>query len=188
MKRAKLWLLGACAAGAMLACGGVTQPLGDTDGGGGGQAGTQLGGEAGTKASPPTNQGGYAGTTTMTTTTSHQCETECVQKVFTGMAASCKLCHGNAFQAAGLDLQSPNVTSRLKDVPATHGDRAPQESGPCPIGDKLIDSASPEDSWLLKKLRGLQGNCGTAMPQTPPMLTPEEQQCMTTYVACVAAE
>lgn len=168
----------------MLSCGGITQPLGDTEGGGGGQAGTQLGGEAGTKASPPSNVGGYAGTTS----TNHPCETECVRQVFTGSVASCKLCHGNALKSAGLDLESPNVTARLEDVPATHGDRAPQMSGPCPVGDKLIDTATPEESWLLKKVRGQQGNCGTAMPQTPPMLTFEQQQCMETYVACVAAD
>lgn len=181
MKRAKIWLLGACAATAMLACGGITQPLGDTEGGGGGQAGSQTGGQAGTRASPPSNGG--------TTSTSYPCETECVRQVFTGSVASCKLCHGKALQIAGLDLESPQVTARLKDVPATHAELAPNMSiADCPVGDKLIDTTSPEDSWLLKKLRGQQGNCGTAMPQTPPMLTPEQQQCMATYVACVAAD
>jgi hypothetical protein len=105
--------------------------------------------------------------------------------------ADCKLCHASpgGLTSAGLDLESPNVSARLKDVPAKHTDTSPAGSVPnCPVGDKLIDSANPTESWLLKKLRGQQGECGTSMPQPPTTLTLAELNCMETYVFCVAAQ
>jgi hypothetical protein len=122
----------------------------------------------------------------------HPCETACVRDVFAEDVADCKLCHAaktsadGGLQSSGLDLESPNPTARLKDVPAKHADLPPASAG-CPVGDKLIDSASPEDSWLLKKLRGQQGSCGSPDPQIGP-LPPSEMACMEKYVYCVAGK
>ena len=154
------------------ACGGITQPLGDSAAG---SSGTLV-------ADPGANQS--------------PCETECVHKVFAGTAAACKLCHAATpapygLQSSGLDLESPNVAPRLKDVPAKHLDLPPATNSvpaTCPVGDKLIDSVNPGNSWLLKKVRGLHGNCGTEMPQASIRLTIDEIQCVQTFVNCVAAE
>ncbi len=118
---------------------------------------------------------------------SNVCETACVRQVFGGGVVSCKLCHGIQLTMSGLNLDSPNFTARLKDVPARHADLGMgMTTADCPIGDKLIDSANPEASWLLRKLRGQQGNCGTSMPQTPPLLMGDNLTCIETYVYCVA--
>jgi hypothetical protein len=159
-------------------CGGVTQPLGDVGGAGSTSDHESSGSEDGSGNNGPS-----------------ACETECVKKVFTGSAASCKLCHTSqstndgGLQSSNLDLQSPNVTARLKDVPAQHLDiPATTPTVMCPTGDLLIDSAAPQNSWLLKKLMGQQGTCGTKMPQPPTNLTAAEIACMQTYIFCVAGQ
>lgn len=179
--RIEIWGLGWV--GFLVACGGITQPLGDLEGGSGNSTGSS---STGGSSHSATGGGNTAG--------SHPCETECVQKVFAGQATSCKLCHSNlplpnGVQSSSLDLQSPGFTARLKDVPAKHTDLAMGMSyADCPTGDKLIDTANPENSWLLKKLQGKQGACGTAMPQPPTTLKADEMACMTTYVYCVAGQ
>jgi hypothetical protein len=88
-----------------------------------------------------------------------------------------------------LDLETPGVVGRLKDVPAKHSDLAPaMDPSTCPTGDKLIDSANPDASWFLKKIKGQQGGCGTAMPQPPTTLTAAETMCLETFVSCVAGK
>jgi len=120
------------------------------------------------------------------------CETECIRNIFTVQPILCRLCHNNnpggaALTSGGLDLQSDGFTARLKDVPAQHSDIvAPMTAADCPVGDKLIDTANPAESWLLKKIDGQQGNCGTPMPSTG-MLSSTQQDCVHNYVACVAA-
>jgi hypothetical protein len=108
------------------------------------------------------------------------CETACVTTIFTGQ---CKICHGSAVKLSGtLDLETAGFSARLKDKPAEHMGSTP---GPCPTGDKLIDSATPANSWLLKKVTDMQGTCGTVMP-APTALPAADQTCLTTYVNCVA--
>jgi hypothetical protein len=82
-----------------------------------------------------------------------------------------------------LDMESPGISARLRDQPAAH--RGIADGGSCPRGDKIIDTAHPEDSWLLKKILGQQGTCGTVMPSTG-ALSLADQACMATYVNCVA--
>ena len=176
---------------AVLGCGGVTQELGDIEGSSGGTAGTggkasNAGGQPSNAAGQPSNAAGQPSNGPLSV-----CETPCVQAIFTKDVADCKLCHSSpgGLTSSGLDLQSPNVTARLKDVPAKHADISPPGSFPnCPVGDKLIDSANPTESWLLKKIRGEQGPCGTQMPQPPTTLTLTERACVETYVFCVAAQ
>jgi hypothetical protein len=87
-------------------------------------------------------------------------------------------------QSSGLNLEADGFTDRLKNVAAKHMD-LPSGKTDCPSGDKLIDTANPSASWLLKKIDGQQNNCGDAMPSTAP-LTADEKTCMHTYISCVA--
>jgi hypothetical protein len=81
----------------------------------------------------------------------------------------------------------------LKDVPAKHTDivfmGAIGSMVPgCPVGDKLVDTQAPANSWLLKKVNNQQGTCGTQMPQPPTTLRPDELACVAQYVYCVAGQ
>jgi len=119
------------------------------------------------------------------------CETACVKTIFQTNPLLCSLCHNNnpggaALMSSMLDLKSDGFTARLKDVPAKHTDIvAPMTNANCPKGDKLIDTSNPSASWLLKKIDGTQGDCGTAMPSTAP-LAAADKSCVEMYVACVA--
>jgi hypothetical protein len=107
------------------------------------------------------------------------CETACMDNVLAG----CVLCHSSAAMLGKLILDGDNYTARLKDQPAKHD--APGAGAVCPTGDKLIDSANPSESWLLKKVKNEQGNCGTVMPQGGP-LSGADLMCVQDYVTCVA--
>lgn len=68
-----------------------------------------------------------------------------------------------------------------------HGDLpSPTVASDCGPDDLLIDSQDVEASWLLKKVRGQQGRCGTAMPPTG-ALDDRQQACIAEFVSCVAA-
>lgn len=87
-------------------------------------------------------------------------------------------CHRGTRAVAGLNLvPDADLVTRLKDVSPTHGDIDCGTGGvfmPCvpatcpPPGDALlVDSASPDDSWLLRKINGTHGVCGDTMPIPP---------------------
>jgi hypothetical protein len=120
--------------------------------------------------------------------TPNACEVACVNDIFQTQPALCKLCHNNSqpnpLKSSMLDLSSPGYTARLKDVPAVHGD-LPAGKTTCTPGDKLIDSANPDASWLKKKIEGMQGQCGDPMPSAG-MLTADQKACLETYITCVA--
>ncbi len=178
MKRTTGWMAGVGVGVALLAlsCSG-TEVLGE---GAGGSPGAKQ--SAGGSASV----GDSASVGGSTAVSGDACETACVQQMFKRDMLTCKLCHGNAIRLGDLDIESPNPTARLKDVPAKHAGLAlGMTAADCPMGDKLIDTANPDASWLLKKIRGEQGNCGTSMPQTG-TLTTEQKACITSYVYCVA--
>jgi len=172
------WGLGWCLLAWAPGCGGMTDlgPQGGASSVGGSGAGSKTAG----------TQGGAVAT--------HPCESACFEKIRAGTVASCKLCHTSksaaqfGLQSSGLDLESPNVTPRLKDVPAKHLDIPPSMPAMCPTGDFLIDSANPQNSWLLKKVKGQQGTCGTQMPQPPTSLRGDEIACIENYVYCVAGQ
>jgi len=108
-----------------------------------------------------------------------ECESACMAAI---ISATCKTCHGAKLMLAGtLDLETPNYTMRLKDRPSEH---PTVDAAMCPKGDKLIDTKSPADSWLLKKVSNQQGTCGTIMPSTPPPLTASQLMCVQTYIQC----
>jgi hypothetical protein len=140
-------------------------PVGPSGGtGGGATAGTGTGGGGSTSA--------------------NACEVDCVNKIFQIDMMPCMFCHTSAGKLGDLDLQSPGYTARLKNQPAKHTGITGSTAS-CPTGDKLIDTANPANSWLLKKIHDEQDMCGTIMPQTG-SLTPAQKTCLETYVACVA--
>lgn len=161
----------------LVACSGEIQPLGEVAGGSSGGGGS---------ASGIAGSGGQVGSQTSGL---EVCETPCFRSIVTAVGTGCKLCHNATVKLdmGTLDLESPGISARLKDEPAAHKGIASSSMGPtvCPQGDKLIDSAHPENSWLLKKVLGQQGTCGTQMPSTGP-LPLADQACMATYVNCVA--
>ncbi|MEO6601659.1 MAG: hypothetical protein ABIQ16_17415 [Polyangiaceae bacterium] len=110
--------------------------------------------------------------------------TKCLTDIF---AASCSSigCHAGpaAVAAARLDLSSANVNTRLIDVLATH-ELAPIDA-PCVAGQKLIDSANPDQSWLVRKLTAAGATCGSRMP-IGPELPADEMACVTKYAQDVA--
>gem|GEM_PF-5089694 len=89
-------------------------------------------------------------------------------------------------KSSGLSLEWRGLNARLKDVRATHGDLAPAIANDCGTDDLLINSNDVEASWLLKKIRGQQRSCGTAMPPTGG-LDEAERACIARFVSCVAA-
>jgi hypothetical protein len=113
------------------------------------------------------------------------CETACMAAIIGNGTMACKTCHGIAVKLdmSSLDLETPGYAARLKDHPAEHKGNA--AGTVCPSGDKLIDSATPANSWLLKKVTSTQGTCGVNMPLGG-MLSPADQMCVQTFVTCVA--
>lgn len=112
------------------------------------------------------------------------CETACVAAIINATGTGCKTCHGKAIKLSGtLDFETEGYTQRLKDKPAEHAGVAAGST--CPTGDKLIDSATPANSWLLKKINDMTPGCGTVMPSSGP-LSAADNACFTTYVNCVA--
>lgn len=106
----------------------------------------------------------------------------CMTAVF---AKSCTIpsCHAPPV-AANLDLDSPNVNTRLIDVVATHGSASPNTG--CVANQKLIDSANPDQSWLILKLSTDGKTCGLPMPVGSP-LSSDETACLKKYAQDVAA-
>jgi hypothetical protein len=181
------------------ACGGSTQPLGDVTVGTAGSGNTagaggmslSVGGMSLSVGGTSLSVGGasLSGGSASTLLPSNACEVECVREIFQRSPVLCKLCHNSmGLKSSGLDFASDGFTDRLKDVPARHADLGQGMSAQdCPVGDKLIDSVTPDNSWLLKKIRGLQGNCGTVMPSTG-SLGLGQRSCVENYVYCVAAQ
>ena len=140
--------------------------------GGSATAGTATGGSA--TAGTATGGSGMVGG-------GAECESACLKAL---IADTCKTCHGKALKLAGtLDMESDGLTARLKNKPAEHP--MPGAGAMCPTGDKLIDTMTPANSWLLKKVSGQQGTCGSAMPSGDG-LAGADLTCFQTYVACVA--
>lgn len=89
-------------------------------------------------------------------------------------------CHNDRSAVSGLDLTPTpleGLVGRLKDIPAGHREIDCSPGGPfvecvpatCPAPGSalLVDSANPDDSWILKKLTGTHDDCGLPMPVAP---------------------
>ncbi|HEV8247371.1 MAG TPA: hypothetical protein VGP93_16445, partial [Polyangiaceae bacterium] len=65
-------------------------------------------------------------------------------------------CHGSNVPAAMMDLQSAGVESRIVNVAASHADILDGTQANCMAGELRINTASIEDSVILKKIDGRQ--------------------------------
>lgn len=83
------------------------------------------------------------------------------------------------------------LVSRLKDVAAKHLDIFCLDQdmfctpAVCDPSVLLVNSASPDKSWILAKLRGTQNGCGDRMPSDT--YDPQKQQCLEKMVMAIAA-
>lgn len=113
------------------------------------------------------------------------CETDCLKTIINMQGNGCKTCHGAMIKLdmGTLDMESAGLSARLKDEPSAH--KGLTDTSGCPTGDKIIDSTNPANSWLLKKINGQQGTCGTPMPSVG-TLTAADKMCFETFVNCVA--
>lgn len=148
-------------------------PPGGPTGAGGSAAGSGTTAGAGGSGAPP------------------NCESDCINKLFT-VGSACAICHyanvpPDALSLGKLDL-SPGYTARMRDKPAAHVDInfAPFPAGTCPSADLLINTTTPGESWLWKKVNGDQGTCGTRMPQPPATIGATQIACVKDYIECVA--
>jgi hypothetical protein len=93
----------------------------------------------------------------------HECQIDVEVDIFrqTCGASSCHVAGTNA--AAGLDLTSPGVASRLVNKPSS-------------CNGKLFLSG-PDEGYLLEKVSQEMPSCGTRMPATG-SLTDEELRCL----------
>lgn len=87
---------------------------------------------------------------------------------FLSMHCALSGCHVNMFPAGSLDLQSPNPGMRIIGVMSQCG-------GP------LGDPANPDNSVILKKLKGNQ--CGTRMPLGMDPLSNGDIDCIKAWIA-----
>ncbi|HVY27055.1 MAG TPA: hypothetical protein VHB79_10910 [Polyangiaceae bacterium] len=135
---------------------------------------------------PGGNTAGSGGSGTGGSGTMVNCETACLASIINATGTGCKTCHSDMVKLdmGILDMASPGLSARLKDEASQHKGITGDTSG-CPMGDKIIDSANPANSWLLKKITGQQGTCGTVMPSTG-ALSAADQKCVSDFVYCVA--
>jgi len=103
-------------------------------------------------------------------------------------------CHrGTPEQAPSRLVLTPDagLVSRLKDVAAKHLDIFCLDQDTfctpalCDPNVLLVNSANPDKSWILAKLRGTQNGCGDRMPSET--YDPQKQQCLEKTVAAIAA-
>jgi hypothetical protein len=113
----------------------------------------------------------------------------CVTQLFSVASAKCStaVCHLAGSTSNSLDLSSSNVAMRLINVNATH-DGVDLDGGgvTCPTA-KLIDTSTPAASWLLVKINGMQGSCGSQMPLIG-SITSTDKACLTNWVDSLASD
>lgn len=92
------------------------------------------------------------------------------------LATSCAgaFCHSPEKPAAGLDLATPGVETRLVGVGSSCG------------AIPLIDPVSPANSYLLQKLTAIEPLCGVSMPLGR-ALEADALRCLEQWVHSVAA-
>jgi hypothetical protein len=168
-------------------------------GGATGGAGMATGGTAGAGGAAAGAAGTGAGTWTWT----------CAEDVTMALKKNCSRagCHSTLDKYAELDLTNPAaIAAQMVDKVAMHGDIGCQLAGQpfractaaeltalgCPSNAMLIDSQNPDASWVITKLRGMQGECGDVMPIAPGNSAAngwndERQQCYINFFKSLAA-
>ena len=83
-------------------------------------------------------------------------------------------CHDERRPAAGLDLVSPEPSSRLVGVTSIHDD--------CEERELVVPGVAPA-SFLMDKVLGTQrAGCGDPMPSATTSLTIEERRCLVEWI------
>lgn len=132
-----------------------------------------------------TNVAGSAG--------SASCESACIHRMFTVDQQPCKFCHFASkpptdIPLGGLDLESPDRTGRLLNVPYKHTDIPALSPMMCDAPELLIDPTDPARSWLWKKINTTTPiTCGDHMPQTG-VITAAQVACIKQYIECVTGK
>lgn len=92
-------------------------------------------------------------------------------------APSCagSACHDARRPKAGLDLATPGIAERLRDVRSIHDACAER---------LLLVPGDPAASFLVDKVLGRQGSCGDPMPELG-NLAPAQRQCLAEWVAAL---
>jgi mono/diheme cytochrome c family protein len=76
---------------------------------------------------------------------------------------NCAGCHGGKHPRMRLDLEPETLVAEVMDVPSRQIDSL-----------KLVDTRTPEKSYLLMKIRGDKGIKGSQMPDSAPALSVDE--------------
>ncbi|MCA9558773.1 MAG: hypothetical protein KC583_09430, partial [Myxococcales bacterium] len=84
-------------------------------------------------------------------------------------------CHSAAKAEADLDLETPDVAARLRDLTSVHPSCATQP---------LLVPGDAAASFLVLKTLGLQRGCGDAMPPDGD-LRPEQRRCLAEWVTAL---
>jgi hypothetical protein len=94
---------------------------------------------------------------------------------------NCVACHSaTGLKFGGLDLSGGDAaTARLAGVLATNSE-VPDKSS-CVPNAKLIDADNPMSSVMYKRIKNLQGTCGTSMPQGF-MLNATDMKCVEDWI------
>jgi hypothetical protein len=91
-------------------------------------------------------------------------------QVKTLLRRRCTECHKGENPPRGLNLESGRITAAI--------DAESKEKPPL----KIIDSANPAESYILKKLRGDADIVGSRMPLNEKALTPAEIEILKTWI------
>lgn len=178
-------------------------PTSTVSGGTGGTAGSAgaSAGTAGASAGTAGTTGGTAGTTGGTAGTagggSAGAPPTCGYAAIIQNSCALTACHDTMYNRAELDFKTPGYEQRIVNAPATFTEiTCPDPAGgvlpvpcmpaSCPQGALLINTTTPSESWMLKKLQGVHGDCGDAMPLPPGKVTAEEKACLESWIHYLA--
>ncbi len=85
---------------------------------------------------------------------------------------NCTVCHKGKFPPRNLNLEPGSLPASIVDVPSAEQ-----------ADLKLVDTAAPESSYLLKKIRGTEGISGKRMPPpTRPALTEDDLAVLESWI------
>ena len=98
-------------------------------------------------------------------------EEDVVRHVFTPTCATSR-CHDADVPSARLDLQTPGITERLVGRVSVH--RRCQDQ-------MLLVPGDPASSFLMRKVLGMQGNCGDPMPNRGD-ISPAQRRCIAAWI------
>lgn len=169
----------------------------------GGTAGTPGAGTAGTAGSAGAGgaggSSGSAGTAGTAGTAAGGAPPTCGYAAIIQAQCAKAGCHNTTHMMSGLDLQAAGYEQRIVNAPVTYGDISCPDpaGGPLPVecvpttcaqgtGQLLINTTTPSESWMLKKLLGTHGDCGDQMPLAPGKVTAEERACLESWIHYLA--